>query len=88
VRYDQDHNIHDEWAHNGADIDRAKVFLSRARPATNAELLAYFEGRQISLVTPDSDIQCPEPHATGAELGSSIDQIAGESPRRPFPNRN
>jgi hypothetical protein len=57
VRYDPDnHNIHDEWVYNGAEIDTAKVLWARELdPAQNARLLAYFKGRQIWLVEPDTD---------------------------------
>ena len=56
VRYDEDHNIHDEWVYNGADIDGSKVVWARELDAQqNAKLFAYFKNRQIWLVTPDSD---------------------------------
>ena len=57
VRYDPDnHNIHDEWVYNGAEIDNAKVLWARELdPAQNARLLAYFKDRQIWLVEPDTD---------------------------------
>ncbi len=57
VRYDPDnHNIHDEWVYNGAEIDTAKVLWARELdPAQNARLLAYFKDRQIWLVEPDTD---------------------------------
>jgi hypothetical protein len=57
VRYEKDnHNIHDEWVYNGAEIDGAKVLWARELdPQQNAKLLAYFKDRKIWLVTPDSD---------------------------------
>jgi hypothetical protein len=56
VRYSDDHNIHDEWVYNGAEIDAAKVLWARELDAEqNAKLFAYFKDRQIWLVTPDND---------------------------------
>jgi hypothetical protein len=56
VRYEEDHNLHDEWVYNGAEIDAAKVLWARELdPAQNAKLFAYFNDRQIWLVEPDSD---------------------------------
>jgi hypothetical protein len=56
VRYDEDHNIHDEWVYNGADIDGAKVVWARElNPEQNDKLFAYFKDRHIWLVTPDRD---------------------------------
>jgi len=56
VRYEADHNLHDEWVYNGAEIDSAKVLWARELdPAQNAKLFAYFKDRQIWLVEPDSD---------------------------------
>jgi len=56
VRYEPDHNIHDEWVYNGADIDTAKVLWARELDETqNAKLLAYFKDRTVWLVEPDND---------------------------------
>jgi len=56
VRYDQDHNLHDEWVYNGAEIDSAKVLWARELdPAQNAKLFAYFKDRHVWLVEPDAD---------------------------------
>jgi len=56
VRYSDDHNIHDEWVYNGADIDGSKVIWARELDADqNAKLFAYFKDRQIWLVEPDTD---------------------------------
>jgi hypothetical protein len=67
VRYDPDpdnHNIHDEWVFNGAEIDSAKVLWARELDAgQNAKLLQYFSDRKIWLVTPDTDNTYLEPYA-------------------------
>jgi hypothetical protein len=56
VRYGDDHNIHDDWVFNGADIDGAKVLWAReTNPQQDARLFAYFKDRQIWLVEPDTD---------------------------------
>ena len=64
VRYEPDnHNIHDEWVYNGAEIDSAKVLWARELDVQqNAKLFAYFKGRKIWLVTPDSDNTYLEPY--------------------------
>jgi hypothetical protein len=56
VRYEADHNIHDEWVFNGADIDGAKVLWARELDAKqNAALVQYFHERRIWLVDPEVD---------------------------------
>ena len=56
VRYGEDHNIHDEWVYNGAEIDSAKVLWARELdPEQNAKLLSYFKDRHVWLVEPDKD---------------------------------
>src|SRR6266478_6486443 len=72
VRYEKDnHNIHDEWVYNGAEIDEAKVLWARELDAEqNAKLLAYFKDRKIWLVTPDSDNTYLEPYAEAPRANS------------------
>jgi hypothetical protein len=57
VRYhEEEHNIHDEWVYNAADIDHAKIIWARELDARqNRKLFNYYSDRQIWLVTPDSD---------------------------------
>jgi hypothetical protein len=56
VRYSDDHNIHDEWVYNGADIDGSRIIWARELDADqNAKLFAYFKDRHIWLVEPDVD---------------------------------
>ncbi len=64
VRYGEDHNIHDEWVYNGAEIDGAKVLWARELTAEqNQKLFEYFKDRQIWLVTPDTDNTYLEPYS-------------------------
>ncbi len=56
VSYEPDHNLHDEWVYNGAEIDTAKVLWARdIDPVQNARLFAYFKDRHIWFVYPDKD---------------------------------
>jgi hypothetical protein len=56
VRYEDGHNIHDEWVFNGADIDGAKVLWARELDAAqNEKLFGYFKDRQVWLAEPDED---------------------------------
>lgn len=56
VSYEADHNLHDEWVYNGAEIDSAKVLWARdIDPVQNAKLFAYFKDRHIWFVYPDKD---------------------------------
>jgi len=73
VRYEKDnHNIHDEWVYNGAEIDTAKVLWARELDAQqNAKLFFYFHDRKIWLVTPDSDNTYLEPYTPPTSKGDS-----------------
>jgi len=56
VRYGKDHNIHEEWVYNAADIDASKVVWARDMgPEQNRKLLGYFRDRQVWLVQPEDD---------------------------------
>ena len=56
VRYGEDHNIHDDWVFNGADIDSQEVVWAREiGREQDAKLFNYFKDRRVWLVTPDDD---------------------------------
>ena len=66
VRYGPDHDAHNEWVFNGADIDSSPVIWARDMGSEgNADLLAYYRDRHIWLL--DADAQPPElkPYASG-----------------------
>jgi hypothetical protein len=63
VRYSDDHNVHDEWVYNGADIDGAKILWARElTQEQNEKLFVYFKDRQIWLVEPDTDNTTIKPY--------------------------
>jgi hypothetical protein len=54
VHYGPEHNLHDEWVYNGADIDQAKVvWANDLGEERDRELIRYFGRRQVWLVEPD-----------------------------------
>jgi hypothetical protein len=54
VRYKQNHNYHEEWVYNAADIDSAKVIFAREMdPVSDREIEEYFKDRQAWLAEPD-----------------------------------
>lgn len=51
VRYGPRQSVHDDWVHNGADIDTAPVIWARDMgPEKNRRLLEYFAGRKVWLL--------------------------------------
>ena len=72
VRYSDDHNIHDDWVFNDADIDASKVVWAREiNPEQDARLFAYFQNRKVWLVTPDSDNTYLAPYTPPADNDDS-----------------
>ena len=68
VRYSDDHNIHDDWVYNGAEIDTAKVIWAREiDPEQDGKLFDYFQDRKVWLVTPDTDNTYLAPYTPPAE---------------------
>jgi hypothetical protein len=64
VRYSEDHNIHDDWVFNGADVDSQKVVWAREiDEQQDAKLFDYFKDRKVWLVTPDDDNTYLAPYA-------------------------
>jgi uncharacterized membrane protein len=54
VRYQPNHDVHDEWVYNDASIDTASVVWSREMgPLRDGKLLRYFGDRSTWLVEPD-----------------------------------
>jgi hypothetical protein len=69
VRYGGQHNVHDEYVYNGANVDQQKVVWARDMgDCKNQELLQYYRNRQVWLLEPDfSPVRLkPYPIDTGA----------------------
>ncbi len=61
VSYGPEHSPHQEWVHNGADIDAAKVVWARQMsPREDCQLVKYFTGRQIWTLKVDDKRKGPE----------------------------
>jgi hypothetical protein len=72
VRYGDDHNIHDDWVFNGADIDSAKVIWAREiDPEQDRKLFTYFQDHKVWLVTPDTDNTYLAPYTSPADPAES-----------------
>jgi hypothetical protein len=72
VRYGDDHNIHDDWVYNGAEIDSTKVVWAREIDVEqDGKLFAYFQDRKVWLVTPDTDNTYLEPYTPPADPENS-----------------
>jgi hypothetical protein len=55
VRYSPNHNVHEEWVYNDADIDAAKVVWARDMGNNQNEMLRqYFRDRRVWVVEPDA----------------------------------
>jgi hypothetical protein len=68
VRYSDNHNIHDDWVFNGAEIDSSKVVWAREiSREQDAKLFDYFQDRKVWLVTPDTDNTYLAPYTPPAD---------------------
>ena len=68
VRYGEDHNIHDDWVFNGADIDSQKVVWAREiDEGQDRKLFDYFKYRKVWLVMPDDDNTYLAPYTPPAD---------------------
>ena len=67
VRYGPDHDIHQEWVYNAADIDDAKVVWAREMDADqNRKLLDYYKDRTVWLIQPDDPDDLISPYSSPA----------------------
>ncbi|GAC1636890.1 MAG: hypothetical protein NVS9B14_16280 [Candidatus Acidiferrum sp.] len=54
VRYSSNHNVHNEWVYNSADIDGSKIVWARELDnAQNLRLREYFRDRTVWIIQPD-----------------------------------
>lgn len=73
VKYTPAHSPHEEWVYNQADIDSASIVWARSmKPARDAELVHYYQGRHVWLLEPDGDKPVLQPY--GPALARSTEK--------------
>jgi hypothetical protein len=66
VRYGPNHNIHEEWVYNRADIDASRIVWAQDMGTeANRELLDYYRGRKTWLLQPDNGPMAITPYPGG-----------------------
>ncbi|MEL7497195.1 MAG: hypothetical protein AAFN77_06260 [Planctomycetota bacterium] len=64
VRYTDDHNVHQEWVYNSADIDASSIVWAREiNPERRVKLIEYFADRRVWILTADKDSYRLEPNS-------------------------
>jgi hypothetical protein len=66
VRYGPEHDLHNEWVYNDADIDDSKIVWAREMTQLeDAKLIASFKDRQAWLLQPDGSSPSIAPYRNG-----------------------
>jgi hypothetical protein len=70
VKYSANHDPHDEFVFNRADIDGSFIVCARSMgEAKDRELIAYYRGRRVWLFEPDSPSLTVTPYPASANAG-------------------
>jgi hypothetical protein len=73
VQYGPDYNIHQEWVHNGADIDAARIVWARQmNPKADGQLVQYFRDRHVWLLRADEALPRLVPYEGATQPGFLI----------------
>lgn len=69
VRYGAKQSVHNDWVHNGADIDGSSVIFARDMGASkNKELINYFKDRKVWLIEAENPWEPPVEEIQKVEL--------------------
>ena len=64
VRYSKDHNVHQEWVFNAADMEGSRIVWARELDdAQNLKLIQHFRDRTIWFIEADKFMSPPRPYA-------------------------
>lgn len=56
VRYRAEHDVHNEWVYNGADLDHSPIVWARSwRPDLDSQLFQHYQGRAVWLLEFDEN---------------------------------
>jgi len=83
VSYGPEHNVHQDWIYNGADLGGAKVLWARSLgPAADKPLEGYFANRTIWRLNADQEPQQLELVSRPRGTATQIDKrpAAGDDP--------
>jgi hypothetical protein len=71
VQYGSEYDIHQEWVHNGADIDSARIIWARSMgDAADRRLVEYFQDRHVWLLRADETTPQLVPYGEATQPGS------------------
>jgi hypothetical protein len=73
VHYGREHDLHNEWVYNDADIDNSKIVWAREMTLPeDAQLISYFKDRQAWLLQPDGSSPSIAPYPDTLNTTTSV----------------
>lgn len=82
VRYGPEHDLHNEWVYNDAEIDNSKIVWAREMTLIeDAQLISYFKDRQAWLLQPDGSSPSIAPYRDTINTSTSVPIPASSDPK-------
>jgi hypothetical protein len=89
VRYGPEHDLHNEWVYNDADIDNSKIVWAREMTLhEDAELISYFKDRQAWLLQPDGSSPSITPYRKSINANTAVPPSDLADPKPHFERRS